>query len=374
MILGQWIGDFEGAHNGRCTVNIELSDGMLNCYAYLIDSNGESPSSYASFTLERGKERYTVEINNICAIDKNFHVLHPSLTEAFVRSNYPNSEFAKTATLDVELIGTSLKLDAFTNIGTEFHATLYKNFFFGYKLEAEECTWSQFKSKIEDMNYREVAFRGQEKGWPLMTSFHRYNRYDVQAYARSDIAMLHRRLSGMTKHYFNLNDQQHIGAFLNLLQHHGYPTPLLDWSYSPYVASYFAFNPVIESSKGNSITESKVRIFVFEIKKWKKNIPQFDNLFDSRPHLSVGEYLTLDNPRALPQQALTTITNIYDIEGYLYHCGGNSDKYLRAYDISCNEAHKVMKDLHMMGITFGTLFPGFDGACHDLKKINFNIS
>lgn len=184
--------------------------------------------------------------------------------------------------------------------------------------------------------------------------------------------MLHRHLSARTKHVFRLTIPDENGAFFNLVQHHGYPTPLLDWTYSPYVAAFFAYREV--SSRGADAVQEdrKVRIFVFDQALWKKSFHQVTQLLIPEPHVSISEFIAVENERMIPQQAASTVTNIDDIESYIASKEAEVGKtFLSAIDLPAMDRKGVMQELSYMGITAGSLFPGLDGACEELRERNF---
>ena len=149
---------------------------------------------------------------------------------------------------------------------------------------------------------------------------------------------------------------------------------MLDWSRSPYVAAFFAYRTVTRQDAEKGTIDAKVRIHVFEHELWKATFPQFPQMLFPGPHLSVIEFVAIENERLIPQQGISTITNIDDVETYIRTQEGRSGKvYLAAFDLPAAERAKVMRELSYMGITAGSLFPGLDGACEELRERNFDF-
>ena len=78
-----------------------------------------------------------------------------------------------------------------------------------------------------------------------------------------------------------------------------------------------------------------------------------------------------NNPRVLPQQAIIMFSNVNHIEGIIQYNEKNKGEYLKRISIPVSDAKKAMHDLNLMGITWGSLFPGFDGICKQLKARHF---
>lgn len=160
---------------------------------------------------------------------------------------------------------------------------------------------------------------------------------------------------------------------MNLIQHHGYPTPLLDWTYSPYVAAFFAYRE-ISNSAGDAQNDARVRVFVFDQEQWRADLRQIPMLLFPAPHLSICEFLAIENERMIPQQAASTVTSVDDIESYIKQTEQHTKKtYLTTIDLPVRERREVMSDLRYMGITAWSLFPGLDGACEELRDRNFEL-
>jgi hypothetical protein len=145
---------------------------------------------------------------------------------------------------------------------------------------------------------------------------------------------------------------------------------MLDWTWSPYVAAFFAFHNVAAKMK----RRKKVRIFKLDLVEWNR-LRHADKFFPIWPNVSVLNALAFGNPRAVPQQSISTITNVDDIESHILILENQTGKvYLEVFDLSAADRQYVMQELALMGITAGSLFPGLDGACESLKEQNFLAS
>jgi hypothetical protein len=80
------------------------------------------------------------------------------------------------------------------------------------------------------------------------------------------------------------------------------------------------------------------------------------------------EGLSHSNERLIPQQSISSVTNIDDRETYIRSTEIESRRYLHIIDLPVNERQHVMRELSLMGITAGALFPGLDGACEELRE------
>ena len=144
---------------------------------------------------------------------------------------------------------------------------------------------------------------------PIIASGRAY----LSRFLNEDLQALYKHLSARTKHVFNLSIANENGAFFNLIQHHGYPTPLLDWTYSPYVAAFFAYRGIPNKKAVAAGGNEKVRIYVFDQEQWRIDLNQILFLVAPRLHVSIGEFLAIENEQMIPQQAASTITNVDDI-------------------------------------------------------------
>lgn len=364
---GQWIGKYTGSVQGSVIVNIdERQDGFVGI-AYITPDDKILPASAAHFGIDGKSTKHDI-VAFVNPIDprNGFQCRWDDIKHLYGE----NVRHSEKATVSLELVDGALQIHAATDIGVYFQSKIDAPRQTDESLiKGVSMSWSDFKSHIAQRSKTKFMFRGQQKQWRLRTSFHRHGRYLMSHFTEQDVRQLHRRLSAITAHYFDLSIPEENGAFFNLMQHHGYPTPLLDWSHSPYVAAFFAFRdwPIRYNDVGVA------RIYIFNEQAWRQDFPQIQNLDPAFLHLSVMEFIAIDNPRLVPQQSVTTVTNIDDIEAYVIARETDTGKrYLEAIDIQAREREEAMRDLRFMGITAGSMFPSIDGVCEELRECNFD--
>lgn len=366
---GQWLGKYQSNTTGDLLIDIDEFDGRFYGYAVLRPEQTGMPIVFTRFITENNNPKQTKTVD-LLALAPNS--LEP-VSWNTVQQHFPGVILHPQANVNLVLSGDELNVSWTSGGGTPGQAKLPKSKAGNPSVlkTINVKNWKEFKEYVDGLPQNKFVFRGQQSNqWRLRTTFHRTGRANLERYSLVDIPAVSKHLSAQTKHLFDLKDTLQYGAFVSLIQHHGYPTPLLDWTHSPYVAAFFAYRG-LQSGVADIDKSGKIRIFQFAAQEWQR-LPQLLKLSPIPPHLSILDALAIENARMLPQQAISTITNVDDIETYISNLESvHKQHYLQAIDLPISERPNVARDLSVMGITAGSLLPGLDGACEQLRERYF---
>ncbi|TXN15773.1 FRG domain-containing protein [Methylobacterium sp. WL122] len=365
---GQWTGFYTGTNDGYVMIDLDPVDNQVQGHAYLTEV-GDLPSFLARICLDANVATQTVDVK--------LTPVHPQSGDIFTAEEllekYPTYDFPNQATLTVVSTSSKLSITWVTPIGTQGEAEVFPSKASSPSeivAESDVGDWSAYKAYVFSTQIDRFIYRGQSKPWRLRTSFHRTNRKDLVRLHNIDIPILHKSLISQTPFHYDLSNINHNAAFWHMIQHHGYPTPLMDWTHSPFVAAYFAYKGAV----GMRSAGDKVRILMFDSLSWRNTLNQLQYINPPCRHVSMLEALAYDNARSLPQQSLFMVTNIDDVESYVLEQEVRSGKrYLRAFDLDVADRELALAELRMMGVTQGSMFPGLDGICEDIKSRFFGV-
>jgi len=234
--------------------------------------------------------------------------------------------------------------------------------------------------KLPSLRYSPPLFRGQGKVcWSLKTTLERYaeHPFTMREYWKL-IRGIKSHVESVTERRWELAEypegepEPHAPPFgyefMVYLRHHGFPSPLLDWSASPYVAAFFAFRSVPTQERPADL-DGEGAIYCYQeywegAKIWDSNEPHI---------IGLGPTITTTS-RHFRQQSWYTICRAFRDGHYAYanheevfHKGGPVPQdVLTKYRIPFSQWQQVRERLSMMNINAYTLFGNEEGLMEAL--------
>ncbi len=238
--------------------------------------------------------------------------------------------------------------------------------------------WDELRRILNGTRFRSWAFRGQsDAGWPLYSSLSRYlmrTQVHVDVWSQQERRIL--RIFKRKAHHFLSDPPEEDDAFewLSIMQHHGSPTRLLDFTWSPYVATFFALEsatttaaiwalfPPGLSKRRFRTTRASQNTDKGELGLWIKG--NYERYFLANVHqiVMIGEPDRM-NSRLIAQSGTFATPGVLDIplENVV------EPSAVVKIEIDINKVRKAaMIDLYNMNIRHSTLFPDLDGLARSL--------
>jgi hypothetical protein len=222
------------------------------------------------------------------------------------------------------------------------------------------ASWEDFKTNLNGKLFQgaqfqrgRYLFRGQrDPHWPLTPTFDRMfanrTKSDRLRISAALLAHFRRSVEGLDEIPHSLPATEH--NLLALGQHYGLPTRLLDWTDSPYVAAFFAYN----SRALWGITDQKIAIWVLDTQ---------NAIWSAQYGVEVIDVSAFGNKRLRNQTGKFTLskTPFSSLEDYVEAHADQTDALFKCL-LPAQDYARALADLDAMGIHHASVFPEIEGS------------
>lgn len=267
-------------------------------------------------------------------------------------------------------------------------------------------SWDEFEERLKGLENEhrsqwsssELLYRGQgRKKWELLTTLERYGKKNlsVMDYFRL-ISIVKPQIESFTgenrnipsypdgfEEWLNKNsclylpkafgiddDVMETYSYLVVLRHYGFPSPLLDWSSSPYIAAFFAFKDVQRC-------EEYVSFFVYFESKKEHGMKSIGG---DNPWIYIFPPEVRTDRRHYNQQSRYSIcvkknngAFSYEPHAKVFELNNKNQDVLWKFNIPYSERLKVLKQLDKYNINALSLFGSKESLMETmaLREIHF---
>src|SRR3989344_831894 len=258
----------------------------------------------------------------------------------------------------------------------------------------EECkSWEKTKSHLLALSRKKrIVFRGEPEDHKtaLTTTLDRFlkyipvNKFVIEPYLLEEFQRRYGNYSQIKPEQYNRVE------WWSFMQHYGGPTRLLDWTYSFYVAVFFALENLdkinnkavvwaldadwledvldygehgnLKAALAKDPHMSKIKTFC-EFDGKQMILRMTPSVLHERLSVQQGCFLMSGSPKVTFMQNLRKCSKKKDLKKYLF-------KF--TFPKGPKERKEILRDLFRMNISRASLFPGLDGYAASFKTSTFS--